>query len=1228
MFKKCLLYLIFLCSLGNSAFGGIKFIPNGGQWDPAILYRAELTQGYLLVGKNKLAYMLYDNSQLFSIHDRHLSNVTVNGHSLVIEFDGANPNSFISVEQPTSEYYNFYLGNDKSKWASGLHGYDKLTIKDVYNDIDFELLEDNGTLKYNFIVKPYADPTLVKLKYIGATFLSIVGEELHIGTSLTEIIELKPLVYQESGDEKEVIASSYKIDGNVLTFELSGKRKRSKQLVIDPVLVFSTYSGSKRDNFGFTATYDHLGNGYAGGAVYRLGTTFPTTPGAFQSVFKDGIEDHPNYTFARDCGISKYSSDGKTLLYCTYLGGTNNEQPHSLIVNKANELIVFGTTKSIDFPIDLNSNGYDVFHNGMSDIFVIRFNVDGTKMLTGTYFGGTDNDGLNGDISINLDSKIQHNYADDFRGEVQLDANENVYIASCTNSDNLPKATGPNGSKIDGIVIKLSPDMSQLFWSTYIYGNGDDAAYGIAFGSGNDMFVTGGTSDGLLNSMDGLNKNFLGGTADGFLMHMSSVDGSVINGTYVGTIGYDQSYMVQTDKYGFPFVYGQTTGDFPVNGNVYSNTKGRQFIAKFSKDVKLMPLSTIFGGGRPVPDISPTSFLVDECERIFVSGWGGNTNEVGGNTKGMPISSNALQKTTDGSDFYLAVFSKNLEEFLYGTYFGGNLTEEHVDGGTSRFDTKGVVYQSVCSDCNSQHTFPTTSGARFPTNPSPRCSNALFKIDFESFNRKPIVSDTLLFVTATDTLIFDYIGYDKDRYDSLQMNFSGPAFGGGSVPAPYIKITGSTSEHLPLNKITTGFIFTPGCQHVTGDTLKIKVRIYDRGCPTADSNFAVIKILVLPPPLSTVPAVICLNFNDDGSIKLRWDGFEKNKYFKDVILYRINPNSTIKTLDTIKSNEPAQLTDKTVVNAKVNGYCYYFVGRNICNKTFNNGYKVCSDKEFESPIDSTYLITGTVVENKNILTRWFKSRENDFGSYLVYRSLNVGKPIWKLVKSISAIEDTTWIDTDVKVQTTSYCYQIVVADLCNHISRQSNKACNIVLTGESLRYYFNVGWTPYNQWKGGVNSYSLSRRVDTGILRPLVVKKGDEYDYTDRDLDYWWGGYNYRITGFEGKNTAGEGFDAWSESNDLYMIQPPLLHVPNAFTPGSDGINDMWGFVPAFVKDFNMQVFDRWGQKVFDTDFKGQQWDGKTLGDTGDNDVFIWLATYKGWDGRRYNQKGTVTVLR
>ena len=126
-------------------------------------------------------------------------------------------------------------------------------------------------------------------------------------------------------------------------------------LVIDPVIVVSTYAGSTRVTWGFCATYDDYGNIFTGGLSFGIG--YPVTTGAFDVTFSGGV----------DIGISKMNPAGSALVYATYLGGGDKDYPHSLVVNQRDELCVFGSSSSTDYPV--STGCYDATYNGgASDI--------------------------------------------------------------------------------------------------------------------------------------------------------------------------------------------------------------------------------------------------------------------------------------------------------------------------------------------------------------------------------------------------------------------------------------------------------------------------------------------------------------------------------------------------------------------------------------------------------------------------------------------------------------------------------------------------------------------------------------------------------------------------------------------------------------------------------------------------------------------------------------------
>jgi gliding motility-associated-like protein len=752
-FHTALLFLFFLSThllVAHEGHESIKaeFVENKKQWDKQVLYQAELPGVKIFLEKNGFTYSFFekDFSSRFHAHNGKISkeDLILKQHAIKVKFLDANPNVFVRTEFPSQHYYNYFIGKDKSKWASRVFAYKKVIYESIYKGIDLIIyFNENHALKYDFIIHPGADPAQVKLAYDGDEGLSLVNGALMVKTSLGGYLESAPLVYQN--EKSNEIKSEYQINENkVISYKL-GKYNNKETLVIDPTLIFGTYSGSTADNWGFTATYDDLGHAYSGGIA--IGTAgFPVTPGAFQTDFNTGSSGSFNPI---DVAILKYNPLGTALIYATYLGGSGNEVPQSMIVNGNNELYVFGSTGSSDFPITEYAfqtnfaggsaitllNNFVNFANG-TDMFVSRFSEDGSQLYSSTYIGGTGNDGINSDPSLKF------NYGDDSRGSIFInEATNRVYVGGSTSSQNFPTTTNsflPNygGGSQDGVVFQMDADLSTLIFSTYMGGSGADGIYTLILDQQNNVVVSGGTTSNNLPTSALAYQSAYQGAVDGFIAKISANGQFLISSTYYGTSAYDQAFFVETDKQNNVYVFGQTrgnAGNFYIQNVNYFNNAGNQFITKFSSDLSSRVWSTAFGNGFGNPDIIPSAFLVDLCGRIYTSGAGAVFNTFNsGSALGLPVTNNAFQpNTVNGADFHLMVLGPDANSLIYGTFLGGPISQEHVDGGTSRFDKRAIIYQSVCAGCGNNNDLPTTPGAWSQTNNSSNCNNGLWKFDFQ-----------------------------------------------------------------------------------------------------------------------------------------------------------------------------------------------------------------------------------------------------------------------------------------------------------------------------------------------------------------------------------------------------------------------------------------------------------------------------------------------------------------
>ena len=721
-----------------------RFIENGGQWNEAVKYRADIPGGKVYFESDRFTFDLYDvetTNRVFSAHSGNPNPMPppekLKCHAYQMIFKGGKALPF--GEKAFETNYSFFIGDDPAKWAGNLKGYEAVRYAEIYKGIDLKVYS-NAVLKYDFIVKSGASPDAIQIEYSGVRPQVNTKGELEISTSVGDVLESKPFAYQIIDGLITKVECRYIITDNVLSFEL-GNYNEELELIIDPELIFSTFSGSLADNFGYSATYDSEGFLYSGSSAF--GTGYPISMGAYQAFWAGG--EGQGSLAGTDISISKFSLDGTSLVYSTYLGGAKDELPHSLITNEDNELYIFGTTGSENFPSTGNAfqtefaggapftpSGIGISYQQGCDIIISRLDSEGSALLASTFLGGQNNDGLNSNAAL------IENYADEMRGEIEIDDNGDIIVGSTTLSDDFPVTSsafqGVKNAGQEGVVVRLNPELSTLLGATFFGGNGADAIYSIDTSDDGRITAAGGTnSTDLPTSTGAFQMQFGGGDADGFIASFSENFESSLAMTYYGSDAYDQIYFVESDDLGNPHIYGQTRAPdatFIENADFALPNSG-MLLSSFTENLESRIWSTVFGNGQNIPSLSPTAFSVDICNRIYLSGWGGLTNGFGGTT-GLPITDDAIQSTTDNNDFYFMVLEGDASALTFATYYGGSQSAEHVDGGTSRFDKSGKIYQAACAGCGSNDDWPSfPNNAYSPTNNSFNCNLGVVKIDFD-----------------------------------------------------------------------------------------------------------------------------------------------------------------------------------------------------------------------------------------------------------------------------------------------------------------------------------------------------------------------------------------------------------------------------------------------------------------------------------------------------------------
>ena len=1195
----------------------LEFIENKGQWDPKIKFKGEMSAGSFVLQSTGYRVVLYDPNDLNKIRESihaHPDNAglqkqvtstdipsntigkgnggasatVLHGHVYEMRFLNANKNPQIIPDKPLPTYSNYIIGNDSTRWAGDCKTFSAVTYKNVYPDIDVRYYTSNGMLKYDFIVHPGGDVANIAMYFDGADNLKIKDGALHIKTSVDEVKELSPYTYQLAENGRTEIPCSFDLKGNILRFKLEGNYSRTSTLVIDPSVIFSTFTGSTADNWGYTATYDGKGNFYAGGIVFSKGN-FPTSNGAFQQTYQGGGTTGEGGGF--DMAIFKFDPTGANRVYATYLGGTSgNEQPHSLVVDGAGNLVIAGRTTSADYPTKGTLLKYGPL-GGVWDMVLTKLNATGTALVASMKIGGRGDDGVN--IKHKYSSpgpeSIDRNYGDDARSEVILDGAGNIYFASCTQSPDFPTTAvsaqttlgGANtvGRSQDAVILKFAPDLSSVLFSVIVGGNDDDAAFVLAINPlTNNLFVAGATaSKDFPGNKTGVKYGtFQGGLCDGFVSEYTA-NGNLIRNGFFGTSGNDIIYGIQFDKFGFPYIAGTTTGVWPVTNAAFSQAGGKQFIAKLKPDLSDYVYSTVFGTGSANPNISPTAFLVDRCENVYVSGWGGTTNTQeafpNSGTSGLPVTSDAYQKTSDNSDFYFFVLEKNAASQLYGSFFGqtGGFGE-HVDGGTSRFDRNGVIYQSVCANCSTpKPNFPTTPGVWSSFNASQGCNLAAIKIAFNlagigagvQATANGRVRDTAgcvpLVVDFTDTLAMGktYIWDFNDG--SAQVTTNTPS-------------TSHTFNTVGLYRVRLISVDSSTCN--ISDTSFVTMRVRN---DRAGLAFTATK---LPPCISltyqfTNNSVAIKPFSatsfrwdfGDGTTQLAGTGSVNHTYAAAGTY-----NVRLTLIDTNYCNEPDSVVKSIRLSSNIKA-------------------------QFTTPafgcVPYTAAFTNTSLGGAQFL--W------DFGD-----------------GSTSTLDDPTHVYSTVG----SYKVRLIATDTAT---------CNKVDTSA----YFTVTVSPNPKASFTYSPQPTQSNMPVSFLNGTIGGTSFKWLYGDGDTLFTIkpdttvshlynasGTFNTCLVAYNNSGCS----DTTCQS--IAVTINSVLDVPNAFSPNGDGQNDKV-YVRGFgIDKMTWRIYNRWGTLVYEGTDPNEGWDGNYNGKPQPQDVYHYTLIVQFSSKDRATKKGDITLLR
>jgi hypothetical protein len=679
----------------------LRFEVNQGQMDPSAKFIARGSNYALFLMSGEA--VLYLNKPSHSIRREPNTQVPVpngSGADIVqMRVVGADSPAGISALEELPGRTNYFQGGNPSNWRSNVASYAKVKYKSIYPGIDLIYHGNQGQLEYDFVVAPGTSPGIITLAFAlpreqgeaGGLQIDADGNLL-IETSGGAIRFRKPRVYQELGGSEQIIAGRYVDRGkNQVGFEI-GEYDRTKPLIIDPVLIYSTYLGGSDADYGVGIAVDSTGEAFVVGHTFS--NNFPvfssTTP--FQQIRNGGA----------DVFVTKFNADGSALEYSTYLGGSGNDYGQAIAIDSTGNAYVTGRTESTNFPVAGTpfQATCGTCAGSNASAFVAKLDATGSNLLYSTYLGGSLQDEGHG---------------------IGVDSSGNAYVTGITASSGFP-LTAANALRTsfvgssEAFVTGLDSTGSNLLYSSFFGGTGSDGGEAIAVDSADMVYVAGYTTSPFIalatGAFQGVNK---GGT-DGFVAKFDpsqSGTASLVYFTFLGGTAQDKARGIAVNSSGEAYVTGFTeSNDFPV-ANAAQATKGGgtgsdAFITKLSADATSAIFSTYLGG---TDADKGRSIAVDSSDNAYFAGFTLSTD--------FPTANPFQASLKGGQDAFVGKINP-AGSLVYSSYLGGIANEDSndgafvaVDAGENAYVTGDTVssdfplsspYQNTCGSCTTPRT--------------------------------------------------------------------------------------------------------------------------------------------------------------------------------------------------------------------------------------------------------------------------------------------------------------------------------------------------------------------------------------------------------------------------------------------------------------------------------------------------------------------------------------------
>ncbi len=648
---------------------------------------------------------------------------------LAMQLVGVNPNATVTGTDQLPGKSNYFIGDDPNKWHVNVPTYAQVKYGNVYPGVDLIYYGNQRQLEYDFVVAPGADPGAIRLelqtadsKLAGAQSKienrkSKIDRPLRIAENGDLVVKIdgrevcfhKPVVYQDqstvdsrqskaqpatfdeprttSGDRRHAIEARFVLRGRQrVGFQLASY-DHSRSLVIDPVLVYSTYLGGNADDKGEAIAVDSSGNAYITGST--LSPNFPTTPGAFQpACSKLPSPPSPPGTCSQDAFVTKIKADGSALIYSTYLGGSGTDSGFAIAVDGTGNAYMAGQTNSADFPTKnpfQATCGVAPNHCAFtSNAFVTKLDSTGSSLVYSTYLGGS---------------------GPDFALGIAVDSSGEANVTGGTASSDFPTQDPlPGHSTLEGtsdaFVTKFNSAGTGLVYSTYLGGSGGDQGDAIGVDSSGNAYLTGGTSSNNFPTTASAFQTSYGGNTDAFVTKLSFAASklTLAYSTYLGGSNFDQGLAIALDSSENAYVGGVTnSGNFPVAGaaGTFQSTPGGGndgFVAKLDSAGKTLVYSTYLGGSG---DDSANGIAVDGSGRAYVTGSTLSPN--------FPLENPVQSKNAGNGDAFVSKLAASGCGLTFSTYLGGHDRDAGVGMALDSLGDAYVVGQTASND------FPTAN---------------------------------------------------------------------------------------------------------------------------------------------------------------------------------------------------------------------------------------------------------------------------------------------------------------------------------------------------------------------------------------------------------------------------------------------------------------------------------------------------------------------------------------